>query len=76
MSIKNFIDFFIFRKKLNEAKTTADESQKELDEKIRETRDASAAVIHRSREEIRHSRKIILVAEQAIRSMKQVERQH
>lgn len=76
MSLKTFFENLFHRPKLTEAKKVAEESQQELDVKIKETRDAAASMVHRSRDEIRKSRKVILVAEQAIRSMKQVESRH
>lgn len=54
----------------------AEESQEKLDVTIQATQEISDDVIKRAKAEIQHSEKIIRVAEQAIRSLKKVERQH
>lgn len=78
MSLKRFLleGFVIGRKTLADVKTEADQSQKELDHKIQETRASSRAVVIRAREEVKHSERIIKLAEQAVRAMRQVEKHH
>jgi hypothetical protein len=68
------IDRLLHGTMLSDVKSEGDESREELDRKIGQTQAAADAVVAKAHVEIAHSQKIIMVAEQAIRSLKQAER--
>lgn len=58
------------------SRDVADESRAELDRKIEQAQASSERVVRRTREEMARSEKIIALAEQAVKSLRRVERQH
>jgi hypothetical protein len=58
------------------SRDVADESRAELDRKIQQAQASSERVVRRTREEMARSEKIIALAEQAVKSLRRVERQH
>jgi hypothetical protein len=70
----NFRRFFGFQKPVSAS--DAAESEEKLDVTIQKTQDITTDVVKKAQEEIAHSERIIRVAEQAVRLLKKVERQH
>lgn len=70
----NFRRFFGIEKTVSAS--DAAESEEKLDVTIQHTQEITSDVIKKAHEEIAHSEKIINIAEQAVRLLKKVERQH
>lgn len=76
MNLRKIFDNLFSTEDISVAKKVAEESDRELDQKIQQARNSTASAIHRVREEVKQSHKVIRVAEQAIRTMKQLESNH
>ena len=56
------------------AKEAAESSAELLEVKIQETRDATSSVLRQARDDVRKSRRVLQVAEQAVRSLQTEQR--